>query len=108
MSKKTARKSMKLNISETKYKSLLRKRRSKKKNTSLSKSSLSKSSLSKSEKKQLNDALYIKYCKCLKIFESEGETRGYPICMNAVYKKRKIKPPKNASKKCKATFKVAK
>jgi hypothetical protein len=98
MSKKTARKSMKLNISETKYKSLLRKRRSKKKNTSLS----------KSEKKQLNDALYIKYCKCLKIFESEGETRGYPICMNAVYKKRKIKPPKNASKKCKSTFKVTK
>ena len=103
MSKKPARKSMKLNISETKYKSLLRKRRSKKKNTSLS-----KSSLSKSEKKQLNGALYIKYCKCLKIFESEGETRGYPICMNAVYKKRKIKPPKNASKKCKVTFKVAK
>ena len=98
MSKKPARKSMKLNISETKYKSLLRKRRSKKKNTSLS----------KSEKKQLNGALYIKYCKCLKIFESEGETRGYPICMNAVYKKRKIKPPKNASKKCKVTFKVAK
>ena len=98
MSKKTARKSMKLNISETKYKSLLRKRRSKKKNTSLS----------KSEKKQLNDALYIKYCKCLKIFESKGETRGYPICMNTVYKKRKIKPPKNASKKCKATFKVTK
>jgi len=30
------------------------------------------------------------------------------ICMNAVYKKRKIKPPKNASKKCKTIFRVTK
>ena len=88
------KKSLKLSISEKKYKSLIEKRRSKKKNTSLS----------KKEKKQLDDALFVKYCKCLKKFESESDAKGYPICMNAVYKQRKIKPPKNAVKKCKLTF----
>ena len=85
-------KKRKLSISEKKYKALLKKRR--RYNTSLS----------KNEKKQLDDALFVKYCKCLKKFESEGESKGYPICMNAVYKQRKIKPPKNAVKKCKLTF----
>lgn len=85
------RKSLKLSISEKKYKSLLERRKS---NTSLS----------KKEKKQLDDALFVKYCKCLKKFESEGDAKGYPICMNAVYKQRKIKPPKNPVKKCKLTF----
>ena len=85
-------KKRKLSISEKKYKALLKKRR--RYNTSLS----------KNEKKQLDDALFVKYCKCLKKFESEGDSRGYPICMNAVYKQRKIKPPKNAVKKCKLTF----
>lgn len=85
------RKSLKLSISEKKYKSLLEKR---KYNTSLS----------KKEKKKLDDALFVKYCKCLKKFESEGDAKGYPICMNAVYKQRKIKPPKNPVKKCKLTF----
>ena len=85
-------KKRKLSISEKKYKALLEKRR--RYNTSLS----------KKEKKQLDDALFVKYCKCLKKFESEGDSRGYPICMNAVYKQRKIKPPKNAIKKCKLTF----
>ena len=85
-------KKRKLSISEKKYKALLKKRR--RYNTSLS----------KKEKKQLDDALFVKYCKCLKKFESEGDSRGYPICMNAVYKQRKIKPPKNAVKKCKLTF----
>tara|TARA_B110000305_G_C19404796_1_gene622118 strand:+ start:1447 stop:1728 length:282 start_codon:yes stop_codon:yes gene_type:complete len=85
-------KKRKLSISEKKYKALLEKRR--RYNTSLS----------KKEKKQLDDALFVKYCKCLKKFESEGDSKGYPICMNAVYKQRKIKPPKNAIKKCKLTF----
>ena len=85
-------KKRKLSISEKKYKALLEKRR--RYNTSLS----------KKEKKQLDDALFVKYCKCLKKFESEGDSKGYPICMNAVYKQRKIKPPKNAVKKCKLTF----
>jgi len=86
------RKSLKLRISEKKYKSLIKKRRK------------SNSSLSKKEKKQLDDALFVKYCKCLKKFESEGDAKGYPICMNAVYKQRNIKPPKNPVKKCKLTF----
>jgi len=85
-------KKRKLSISEKKYKALLKKRR--RYNTSLS----------KNEKKQLDDALFVKYCKCLKKFESEGDSKGYPICMNAVYKQRKIKPPKNPVKKCKLTF----
>ena len=85
-------KKRKLSISEKKYKALLKKRRR------------SNTSLSKKEKKQLDDALFVKYCKCLKKFESEGDSKGYPICMNAVYKQRKIKPPKNAIKKCKLTF----
>ena len=85
-------KKRKLSISEKKYKALLEKRR--RYNTSLS----------KKEKKQLDDALFVKYCKCLKKFESEGDSKGYPICMNAVYKQRKIKPPKNPVKKCKLTF----
>ena len=85
-------KKRKLSIPEKKYKALLEKRR--RYNTSLS----------KKEKKQLDDALFVKYCKCLKKFESEGDSKGYPICMNAVYKQRKIKPPKNAVKKCKLTF----
>ena len=84
-------KKRKLSISEKKYKALLEKRRY---NTSLS----------KNEKKKLDDALFVKYCKCLKKFESDGDAKGYPICMNAVYKQRKIKPPKNAVKKCKLTF----
>lgn len=86
------RKPLKLSISEKKYYSLIEKRRK------------SNTSLSKKEKKQLDDALFVKYCKCLKKFESEGDAKGYPICMNAVYKKRKIKPPKNPVKKCKLTF----
>ena len=85
-------KKRKLSIFEKKYKALLKKRR--RYNTSLS----------KNEKKQLDDALFVKYCKCLKKFESEGDSKGYPICMNAVYKQRKIKPPKNPVKKCKLTF----
>ena len=85
-------KKRKLSISEKKYKALLEKRR--RYNTSLS----------KKEKKQLDDALFVKSCKCLKKFESEGDSKGYPICMNAVYKQRKIKPPKNPVKKCKLTF----
>ena len=97
MGKKTIKKSrqgrrkFKLSISEKRYKTLI----NKKKNTSLS----------KKEKKQLDDALYVKYCKCLKKFESDGEyIKGYPICMNAVYKNRGFKPPKNASRNCKVVF----
>jgi len=47
----------------------------------------------------------VKYCKCLKYFESKGEyTKGYPICMNAVYKNRGFEPPPNAARNCKLVF----
>ncbi len=44
------------------------------------------------EKKLLDKALYSKYCKCLKIFESKNQSKGYPICMNSKYKNRGFTP----------------
>ena len=91
--KKTRRKKMKMSVSEKKYKQLISQRRSKKKMTS-------------KDKKLLDDALYVKYCKCLKKFEFiKKDKRGYPICMNSIYKNRGFKPPKNASKLCNKIFK---
>ena len=90
--KKKKKKLCKLSISEKKYKQLIKQRKSKKKMTS-------------KHKKQLDDALYVKYCKCLKKFEVSGEkSKGYPICMNSVYKHRKFTPPKNASTNCSLVF----
>ena len=88
---KTKKKKLTMKISKKKYKQLLTKKRSKKKMT-------------KKQKKLLNDSMYIQYCKCLKHFEYKKDKRGYPICMSSVYKKRKVKPPKNASTKCKKVF----
>ena len=86
------RRKFKLTISETRYKNLVKKKRSKKK-------------MSLRESKQIDDALYVKYCKCLKKFEREGEySKGYPICMNSVYKNRRFKPPRNAARNCKVVF----
>ena len=91
--KKTRRRKMKLSISETKYKQLISQKRGRKKMTS-------------KDKKLLDNALYVKYCRCLKDFEfRKKDKRGYPICMNSVYKNRGFKPPKNASKLCNETFK---
>jgi len=91
--KKTRRRRMKLTISETKYKQLISQRRSKQK-------------MILRDKKLLDDALYVKYCKCLKGFEFKKQgKRGYPICMNSVYKNRGFKPPRNASKLCNKIFK---
>ena len=90
--KQTKRRKMKLAISEKKYNQLISQRRSKKKMTS-------------KDKKLLDNALYVKYCKCLKKFEFiKKDKRGYPICMNSVYKNRQFKPPKDASKRCGLTF----
>ena len=90
--KRTRRKKLKLSISEKKYKQLIQQRRSKKKMTS-------------KDRKILDEALYVKYCKCLKKFEfTRKDKRGYPICMNSVYKNRGFKPPKNASRNCNVVF----
>lgn len=88
---KTKKKQLKMNITEKKYKQLLLKKRSKKR-------------LTKKEHKQLTDSMYVKYCKCLKHFEYKKDKRGYPICMSSVYTKRNVKPPKNASTRCKKVF----
>ena len=91
--KRTRRRKMKLQISETKYRKLLAQKRHKKKMTLR-------------DKKSLDDALYVKYCKCLKGFEFKKQGKlGYPICMNSVYKNRGFKPPRNASKLCNKVFK---
>ncbi len=90
--KKTTRK-MKLSISETRYNTLIQKKRKRKR-------------LTKRETKQLHDSLYVKYCKCIKDFEfRKKDRRGYPICMSSVYTKRGITPPKNAARRCKEVFK---
>jgi len=90
---KTKRKSLKLNISETTYKHLLSMHKGKQK-------------MSLRDRKRLDDALYVKYCKCLQAFEwaKKDTHQGYPICMNSVYKNRGFKPPPNASRHCKKTF----
>jgi hypothetical protein len=88
VAKTQRKKKFKLSISKKRYNKLV-----------------TKSKLTKHEKKLLNDALYVKYCRCLIKFKTSGnELKGYPICMNSVYKKRGIKPPKNASKQCNVIF----
>ena len=65
---------------------------------------LSKKKLSTQEKQQLNHALFINYCKCIKKLKySRKLSKGseYPICMNSIYMRRKRKPPKNVTRKCK-------
>jgi len=90
--KKPRKRKFKLSISKNKYKKLVEKRSRKKKMTL-------------KQRKQLDDALYVKYCKCLKKFEVEGnESKGYPICMNSIYIQRGFEPPNNASRNCKLVF----
>ena len=87
--KKTIRKARM--VSRKRYSNLLKKKKSKKK-------------LSNKENNELEKALFVNYCKCIKKIKYSNEyERGseYPICMNSIYKKRNITPPKNVSKKCK-------
>jgi hypothetical protein len=78
-------------ISKKKYSQLLKKKKTRKR-------------MSKKEKKDLDKALFVNYCKCIKkIKYSKSYKKGaeYPICLTSVYKKRGITPPKNIIKKCK-------
>jgi hypothetical protein len=86
------KKKLQMNMSQKKYKQLLSLKKNKKK-------------MSIKDKKLLNDALYVNYCKCLIKFKYSSTNQGYPICMNSIYNQRGIKYPKNASKKCSKTFK---
>ena len=56
------------------------------------------------ENKDLDRALFVNYCKCvkkLKYSKKYGKGAEYPICMNSIYKQRGIKPPSGVTKKCK-------
>ena len=78
-------------ISTKKYKELIKKRQHHQK-------------LSLKERKQLDHALFIKYCSCIKSLkynERIKENIEYPICMSSVYKKRGFKSPKNVKSRCK-------
>ena len=81
-------------IGKKKYSKLLRKKRTKKKMT-------------KKEKRQLDHALFINYCKCiksLKYSKKYEECIEYPICTSIIYKKRGFKPPKTIQKKCRKYY----
>ena len=78
-------------ISKKKYQGLLTKKRSKKK-------------LSKKEKKELDNSLFINYCKCIKKLKYDKKVKKgleYPICTKSIYLNRKMKTPKGIQKKCK-------
>lgn len=87
------RRNLSLKISQSKYKQLVQKRKSRRK-------------MSVKDKRLLDDALYMKYCKCIKQLEYGKKLRGagYPICMNSVYKNRGFSPPKKASLRCNKVF----
>ena len=73
-------------ISKKKYKGLLQKKR-----------------LRKNEKKDLDNALFVNYCKCVKkIKYSRNYSKGseYPICISSIYTKRNRDPPKGIIKRC--------
>lgn len=65
---------------------------------------LSKKKLTKKESKQLDRALFVKYCRCVKKmkYTNKKHQRGreYPICVHSIYKKRHKKVPKDLQKKC--------
>lgn len=84
------KKSKKNLISKKKYNELIKKRQHHKKMTL-------------KERKQLDHALLINYCSCIKKLKNKKTKKNleYPICMSSVYNKRKFKSPKNARSKCK-------
>lgn len=65
---------------------------------------LEKSKLTKKEKKLLDKALFLNYCKCVKNIKYSHDTEKgaeYPICMSSVYLKRGRDAPKGIMKECK-------
>tara|TARA_B110000858_G_C17542164_1_gene354081 strand:- start:225 stop:563 length:339 start_codon:yes stop_codon:yes gene_type:complete len=95
--KKTVKKmvkkmSMKSKISKDKYKLLIKKKR--------------KNKISKKDNKLLENELNKKYCNCIKTLKNKYPEKSniyknkYGICMNSIYKQRKLPPPYNVSKSC--------
>ena len=78
-------------VSKKRYSHLLKKKKSNKR-------------LTKKDKNNLDRALFVNYCKCIKkIKYDKNYEKGieYPICVSSIYKKRSFKVPKDISKKCK-------
>ena len=76
---------------------------SKKRYTNLLKKKTQKKRMTPKDRKELDRALFVNYCKCIKkIKDSKEFQKGleYPICMSSVYTKRGIKPHRNATKQC--------
>ena len=77
-------------VSKKKYKELIHKRQHHKK-------------LSMKERKQLDQALFVNYCSCIKSLKYDPKVKDYleyPVCMSSIYKKRGFKPPKGVTIKC--------
>ena len=77
---------------------------SKKRYSQLIKKKKTRKRMTKRDKKDLETALFVNYCKCIKRLKYSKEYEDgleYPICMSSVYKKRGFTPPKNIYKKCK-------
>ena len=84
-----SKRSMKLNMSENNYRKLLSKKR-----------------LSKNQKKTLDKALHIKYCKCIKDLKyKQNNPAAYGICANSVYKNRGYEMPPRAARNCEKYYK---
>ena len=52
----------------------------------------------------LERALFVNYCKCIKNLTYSKTVRkgaAYPICVSSIYKRRKKTPPKDLKKRCK-------
>ena len=65
---------------------------------------LKKKKLTKKEKKILDKALFLNYCKCIKSIKySRTNERGaeYPICLSSIYLKRGKVAPKGIVQECK-------
>ena len=76
---------------------------SKKRYTNLLKKKTQKKRMTPKDRKELDKALFVNYCKCIKKIKYSKEFQKgleYPICMSSVYTKRGIKPPRNVTKQC--------
>jgi len=76
-------------ISKKKYQELIKKRQHHKK-------------LSLNERKQLDEALFVNYCSCIKSLKYDIKVKDYleyPVCMSSIYK-RGFKPPKGVTVRC--------
>jgi hypothetical protein len=73
------------------YKELIHRRQAKKRMT-------------KKQKKQLDNELFVNYCKCIKKLKYEHKDpkgREYPFCTSSVYKNRGFEFPEGTTKRCK-------